>query len=233
MGNLEMHDRVIKLGKALVSELNADSGVDTLTRWIAHYIAELLVNIESHEGDEKTEAEKRCFEAILTLWHHRSCYKDGHRPFENFEPIFRVLESLNPEESKNFYLRSVLNSPKSLENDTDYVSGWIDTLGKIDELARLLISYSLQKATVEAADKETIDWLNNSISLICNDDLGVIIKLIESSSIANKIDALKNDTLDSEKTLKIKLQRINELSSVCDLVGADIVKELKSLESLK
>lgn len=219
----------MELGKALVKELDLEPGVDTLSRWIAHYIAELLKKVEAAaEGKSKEESQSLCFEAILTLWHHRAYYHDGHRPFENFEPIFRVLESLNPEDERHFYFSKMGNVPKSINLEPSNIQEWIDVLRRTDELARILISYSLQKATSEAVDKDTIEWLGKSISLIRDDDLEVIVKLIESSSIASKIETLKNDAFDYEKALKLKLDRINELSAVLELIRFDIAKELKN-----
>ena len=42
MENSEIQKRIINLGKALVEEIGLDPGVDTLARWMAHYIAEQM-----------------------------------------------------------------------------------------------------------------------------------------------------------------------------------------------
>lgn len=226
-----MQQQVIELGKALVKELDVELGVDTLTRWMAHYLAGLLKELETAGGKAKEESQGRCFEAILTLWHHRAYYQNGHRPFENFEPIFRLLESLNPEDGRYFYFRGAGSNPNSLDYKQSNVQEWVNVSLKIDELARILISYSLQRAAVEATDEETIKWLKNSISLLHNDDIEVILKLIEPSSIANKLETLNNDTFVYEKALKTKLERINELSTLCDFIRSDIAKELHYLNN--
>lgn len=219
------------MGKALVKEFDVESGVDTLTRWMANYIAELITNLESSEGDEKVESQNRCFEAILTLWHHRSFYQDGHRPFENFEPIFRALESLNPEDGRYFYLREIGNTPKSPDHKPGNVHEWINVLLRTDELARILISYSLQKATVHAVDEKTIEWLNKSIPLIRNDDLEVIIRLVEDSPVNGEVDAsIKND-LGREKELRSKLLKLNEFIKISDQIKTSILKELEALSN--
>ncbi len=217
------------MGKALVKEFDVEPGVDTLTRWMAHYIADLLAKIEAFEGDEKVVSQNRCFEAILTLWHHRSFYQDGHRPFENFEPIFRVLESLSLEDGRYFYLRGISNNPKSPSHKPDKAQEWIDVLLQTDELARILISYSLQNATVHAVDEETMEWLNKSMSLIQGDDLEVIIKLVENSPIAGEIEALKKDASDRAKELESKLKKITEFIKTADKIRESIVNELDVL----
>jgi len=47
-----MQKRIINLGKALVEELGLDTGVDTLARWMAHYIAEQMEIAKNAKGTE-------------------------------------------------------------------------------------------------------------------------------------------------------------------------------------
>ena len=77
---LETQQRVIDLGKVLVKELGFEPSYDTLSKWLAHYIAELITNLESEEGDKKIQSQQHCFETILTLWQHRSSFANGNRP---------------------------------------------------------------------------------------------------------------------------------------------------------
>lgn len=225
-----MQQQVIELGKALVKELDVEPEVDTLTRWITHYIAELLKKVEAAEGKAKEESQSMCFEAILTLWHHRAYYHDGHRPFENFEPIFRVLESLNPEDERHFYFSKMGNVPKSINLEPSNIQEWIDVLRRTDELARILISYSLQKATSEAVDEETIEWLSKSISLIRDDDLEVIVKLVESNPIASRnIESLKGNEKKQLKELNLKLEKLNEFIKISDIIKTGMLNDIDAL----
>jgi len=40
MADSAQFDDVLKLGKQLIAELGLDQSIDTLSRWMAHYIAE-------------------------------------------------------------------------------------------------------------------------------------------------------------------------------------------------
>ena len=73
----EIQERIFNLGKALVEELGLEPGVDTLARWMAHYIAEKITLAKNAHGDEKIKAEQQCFDAILKLWQHRSRLPNG------------------------------------------------------------------------------------------------------------------------------------------------------------
>lgn len=69
----------MNLGKKLVKELDLDPGVDTLARWMAHYIAEQIILLEQKSGEEKKLAEERCIDMILKLWSHRATLPNGLR----------------------------------------------------------------------------------------------------------------------------------------------------------
>ncbi|WP_443661983.1 hypothetical protein [Clostridium sp.] len=87
-----MQKRIINLGKALVEELGLDTGVDTLARWMAHYIAEQMGIAKDAKETEKVKAERRCFETILMLWQHQSFISNGRRPFDSQE-LMDILEN--------------------------------------------------------------------------------------------------------------------------------------------
>lgn len=88
-------DPVLQLGKKIVDELGLDQSVDTLSRWMAHYIAELIHSAETADTEDRSEKLSRCASAILDLWEHRSELPNGKRPFEDVEPILRALQSLD------------------------------------------------------------------------------------------------------------------------------------------
>ena len=87
-------DAIIKLGEKLVEELNSDR-VDTLGRWMAHYIAERIDEAENAPASDKKLLKAACAEEILRIWEHRQQLPGGFRPFNDFEPVLRTLESLD------------------------------------------------------------------------------------------------------------------------------------------
>src|SRR6266849_5134822 len=97
MVNRIRSDSILKLGKKIVDELGLDQTVDTLGRWMAHYIAGKVRDVEATTGEDHAQKMSECSDAILKLWAHRSELPNGKRPFEGFEPIFRALQSLDPD----------------------------------------------------------------------------------------------------------------------------------------
>jgi hypothetical protein len=180
MENSEIQKRAINLGKAIVDELGLDPGVDTLSRWMAHYIAEQIAITEHSEGEAKTRAEKRCFKTILNLWQQRFYFPKRHRPFENFEPIFRTLEKLDPENPKPFFY-SFIDSQSSVQGNSiensDEIQKWLDIAQGIDQAARIWLDYVFRLAAIQATDEKTIMWLENSVRISDSDDVSIIVYL--------------------------------------------------------
>ena len=115
---LETQCQVLNLGKQLVKELSLDPGVDTFSRWIAHYIAEQITLSEKAQGEEKKEIDKRCFESILQLWVHHASYAGDRRPFESFEPVFNALYRLDPEKAHPYH-RVLFGSQEKSSDELD------------------------------------------------------------------------------------------------------------------
>ncbi|PHN51614.1 hypothetical protein [Pseudomonas syringae] len=84
------------LGKKLVTEQGFDGSVDTLGRWMAHHIAELIQEAESANDDARPVKMAHVREAVLALWSHRHVIPNGRSPFAGMEPIFDALEMLRP-----------------------------------------------------------------------------------------------------------------------------------------
>jgi hypothetical protein len=169
----------MNLGKALVKELKLDPGVDTIARWMAHYIAEQIEIAEHSSEIEKKEAEERCFETILKLWNHRSAFPRGSRPFENFEPILRALERLDPENDRHYFFEDRDDTSESVPEE---LNKWLDVAKGIDEAARIWLKYVFKQATLAATDESTIEWLENSAKLQEEDHFSVIFRDLHSDT---------------------------------------------------
>ncbi|KUO73510.1 MAG: hypothetical protein APF81_14045 [Desulfosporosinus sp. BRH_c37] len=188
--NSETKEQIISLGKALVNELGLDQSTDTLGRWMAHYIAERITAAENATDQEKSKVEKECFEAVLKLWQHRAFLPNGHRPFENFEPILRALERLDPESERTYFFDDPYKKTRGRKTDevSQRISEWIDVALGIDQVARIWIDYVFKQAANCAGDKKTKACLQRSVSRK-DKDISIIFSL------------LSDDMLDDEEGL--------------------------------
>ena len=103
------------LGQLIIKQFSLeDENEDLISKWMANYIAQKMKTAEQAVGEEKTEAEEKCFKAILALWEHREVWCGNGNPYENLQPIINTINRLNPENSNYFYWNS--------DNEYDTVS---------------------------------------------------------------------------------------------------------------
>ncbi len=142
----------------MVKELGLDPGVDTLARWMAHYIAEQLIIIESSTGREKAKAEKECFDTILKLWQHRSVYPNGLRfLMKALNLIFRVLERLDRKTNRLIFLIITYVEGEEANKVPKSVKQWLDIALGIDQIARIWLNYVFKQAALSATDKTQLN----------------------------------------------------------------------------
>jgi len=220
METLEQQIQIINLGKLLVQELGLDQSVDTLARWMAHYIAEKMELLERlPESKEKDDAKKDCFETILDLWKHRWLLPSGRRPLESFEPILRVIERINPEKEEPFFYRfsdhdlSEINTESSNEKE---INDYLNIALQIDRTAKIWINDILTQAALKAKNENTELILKNAVTLSDNDDTKIIQLILHndpSFDIENYDKEGFNEKYENEKLNK----RIGELEKFSDL----------------
>jgi len=213
------------LGNLLVEELKRENEYpDTLSRWMAHYIAEqLTVAAESTTTAEKTAAQERCFQTILALWKHRSSMPSGHRPFESFEPILRALERLDPEAPRPFYYH--FKDPREPMPEPGSVRDLMEFVVHIDATTRVLIDAVLAEATEKATNGRTSALLNEAIST--DVDARVIRRLLDNMEHALNADEDKKNLL--RKHLEETISKLDAFCAVSLKVREQFKNRLDSL----
>ena len=218
-------DGVLGLGRKLVAELGLESGVDTLGRWMAHYIAELIEAAENAPPVERAVCQKRCFDAILDLWCHRAELPNGSRPFEDLEPIVRAIESLDPDNEASRYLGAIGSTiVKSDEKSETQVL--LEIVRRLDLTARDLIGYFLSKAARSAVDKSK-DWVVKAKE--GGADLGGIDIVIQYVSGKGDREAESDPSKYEREQLQKRIQRLETLTKLVTTVHDDLKMQLNTL----
>jgi hypothetical protein len=94
---LKIPTDVLALGQHLVTELKLDERGDTLSRWMAHHVAELIHQARSlPPGRERSEAQKQATETILKIWEHRANLPHRAYPLAPFKDLLKILTLLQP-----------------------------------------------------------------------------------------------------------------------------------------
>src|SRR5690242_7385787 len=88
---------VLELGMYLVRELGIEETTDTLGRWLAHQLAELIQQAnEAKDANVRSEARSHATDLILKIWEHRAVVPGTANPLRAYEPILNVLRNLGP-----------------------------------------------------------------------------------------------------------------------------------------
>jgi hypothetical protein len=143
----------LELGRHLVRELKLHDGVDTLGRWMAHHVAELITDAKrQRKGPKRTRAEKEATELILKIWEHREALPRHAYPLAQYEELFKILDRLQP--NNNPFRYSLGGASK-----TDELTAVL-----FHQLSRLVICMLLMKPLslykVKAIDEAVLNALS-------------------------------------------------------------------------
>jgi hypothetical protein len=216
---------VVALGKKLVAELGLGDSVDTLGRWMAHHIAELVQDAEDVAGDDRPAKQAQLRDAILALWAHRFELPPGKRPFGEFEPILRALASLDPESQSSRYF----SQPRAPDNESDESKAtreWIELASALDHISKVLIDYCLTLAADAALDKSK-EWVKLAKEAGIDDSFDFsMIRFIKDQS-----DLMKEPDPNTyqRRVLTDRKKKLEAFLLVASMLAKDINDRLNNL----
>lgn len=214
---------ILEIGRALIKELGLEPGDDTLCRWMAHYIAELIEGAETATPEDRTEKLAKCAETILDLWKHRHELPNGKRPFEEFEPIFRAIESLDPDNDTPRYFRSVRN-PIDKSEESSGARKWLELADGLDYSAKVLIRYCLEQASQDALDKSQ-EWV--ALAETAGLEEGIEFPVIRFITAENELANESGTDERARKLLEDRINRLNAFKNMADALESDLHQKLE------
>jgi hypothetical protein len=220
---------VLDLGRALVKELGADQGVDTLSRWMAHYIAELIETAEAATDELRSDKLSKCADAILDLWRHRHEFANGKGPFEDMEPILRALQSLDPNDDTPRYFRSHRNGVGKMEQNSGSKK-WLELADGLDYSAKSLIRYCLIQAAQPGLDNSK-NWAELAETAGLEEAVELpLIRFITAESDLTKTNA--TDEME-RKLLEDRLKKLEAFKKMANCLASDLRRQLKNINGGK
>lgn len=224
MGSSIHSQATIELGKRLVRELGIEDSNDTLSRWMAHYIAEKIYEAGSVKGDQKRAVMRECCSAILKLWEHRSSFPTGRRPFGDFESLFETLSSLNIEDRTARYFRTARMAAAG-DNVVSESQQWLNAATGLDDAARVLIRYCLAVAAEGAVNKSR-EWIRLLEALDRPNDFDVQIVHFVTNDVDTLAHASESDP-KREELARLK-DRLDAFLRIADSVSKHFEHQLQS-----
>lgn len=225
MGKLKQsEEEVIKLGERIVKELNLEPGVDTLGKWMAHYVAELIKKTEkSTSKSEKIENQKECFEVILKLWNNREHLPMASKPLSDMEPILELLDVLKKDDFSYPFWRQFKDIP-----DSPTLKGFMNTVKSNSESIFELCIYSIINYDVL---RKKSDWLTDHRNMLSKTEIKMIEHLEYLINRSNSI------VIFSEKSkAEAKLNELSEserYTAIFDKIESDLDEMRNKLKTLR
>jgi hypothetical protein len=216
-------EATLELGRKLTKELGLDQSVDTLGRWMVHYIAELIQNAEMASAEERPAKMRACCDVILNLWKHRHTLPNGKRPFKELEPLLRTLESLDPEDDTPRYFRSV----RAVADDADEneeTKSWLKLIDGLDCSARILIRYCLTQAAQNALNK-SVEWVGLAEAAGADESIefSLIRVIAEEDSMLKACDPGEEE----RKRIEDRIERLEGFAKMSMAVVTDLRQEFQ------
>ena len=224
MEKSEQFNKTIELGKKIVRELELDPGCDTLGRWMAHHLAQLIIKAEDGPEEDKRTAQQECRAAILELWEHILAAPTASKAFRDLEPVFATIKALNPDERPYFYQA---HAQKVVDNSdlTETAKAWLNLSRGIDYSARLLIQVCIERVVNETSG-EIKEW----IKLASDAEAGELPIVRVIHQLEDQNDNTKRSAEERRKKLRERLDRLNGLVQMSEALAKDIKIELDELE---
>ncbi|MCK5240859.1 hypothetical protein KAR34_00275 [bacterium] len=228
MEKSKRYKEVLALGRLLVKELDLEKSVDTLGKWMAHHISELIIEAEEANGDEKSDIEDRCRGAILALWDHVSVFPRGHRPLDNIEPILATIQALDPQNKAYFHISEAESLIKK-STLSDNAKEWLDMSMGIDYSARLLISLCLQKAANEINEKNQ-ELLELVRSLDADTPKTFVVRFMTDKQEQSDAEQKKEVIREQIETFKERREQLKTMVEMSERLFTSIDAEIESLK---
>ncbi len=209
-----------------MEELGLTKEVDTLGRWMAHYVAELISESEKGSSSERKQKQAVAAQMILQLWQHRAEFPNGSRPLREFDSVLGVLQSLDLSNPRHRYFRvpeSVAAKPLSKQS-----AQLLSTMSAIDRGARTMISYCLSTAT-EGDAGIAGEWISAADAAELEQDaqmrgIRIIVTNGNMPSVVDEVE-VKRKKIDSA------LQVLKGLQAIAKVVSTELRSQRSSLST--
>jgi len=200
----QSEEKIIQLGKSLIDELGLTHTHNILSRWMAHYLAELLLRIEGITQDNEVFAlKKEAADLILKLWSAREDLPIAH-PQKNLQQIIETLEAIQDTEAS--YLNAFYRYP-TVPKDNQWASFVKVVKEKTSEIFKITVQNALGSKAVQDAE----NWYSDKADFLNPEDQH-LLKILKSLSSGQPVEnpPENNDQVDP-KNIQHSIKRIGVL----------------------
>lgn len=204
-------EEIIKLGNKLVKELDLEYSTNTLARWMSHYLAELIHNINNTESkDEKKLLQQECCDIILKIWSQKENLPIT-KPLDNLKPIIEILNVLKEEKEVSILPRWL--EYNTLPRNNDWAS-FVDLVkNNSEKIFNKVVQMNLHKDLLNK-DK---DWLVENKSFLSNDEINFLelVDVMNKYNFNTGVIDLNNFEISNDNEVRINFM-FDELENLID-----------------
>lgn len=88
---------MLELGRTIVRQLKLARRGEVLDHWLAHHLAETILEVDAATGEVKSSAQDKAVELVLKLWSRRHDLPAAADPLGGYRRAVQVLDRLSPE----------------------------------------------------------------------------------------------------------------------------------------
>ncbi|QJS17783.1 hypothetical protein HK412_14415 [Corynebacterium glutamicum] len=151
---------MLKLGKLLAAELDE---TDTLGRWIAHYLAKQMTDLEQKSASERSIAEAEVADLIVQLWSLRRQLPGDQVPFAEVDKVEAAIARLSPGRGQWAYFGAFAYGTEPSTEETE-TSATLKAALLVDQLAGDLV-HGLIGSAAALAEEDGAAWTEQAEKL--------------------------------------------------------------------
>jgi hypothetical protein len=225
MEPLKQSQTIINLGKKLVEEFTFSGRSDITTRWMAHYLAELIERAETEKSAKnKRVLQQECCELILKLWDKRSHFKGKTKPLARLQDALSVLVALKNKDDNFPQWRSYMRM--------EDLPPWGAFMTHIRETSDDILCIILAASTLKEEMLKEKDWLKYK-DLLSSEEYE-IIKTLDALLENHEYSVLNIDGREPKKTYKNKQDEIfSKLIEVIESQKSELLSLQRKLKEGK
>ncbi|WP_159389518.1 AVAST type 3 anti-phage proein Avs3b [Pseudomonas sp. S34] len=221
-----MSAAMLALGEKLVAELKLVESTDTLARWMAHYVAELLVRAEHAPLPKREKAQELCACAILDLWAHARTFPAKRKAFESIDRVIETIESLHPDGEPHYRNNLWRALDARADSGDSEVEELMTTALGIDAAARNLIHHVLAHASC-AAGRDSAEWLELAQQLEEEDPLTELrIRIVRAGRDEAQLKKHRIEQLEK------RIAQLEYFTAATQALKTDLVESLAAAKAV-
>lgn len=213
-------EEIIKLGKKLVKELDLEYSVNTLARWMSHYLAELIENIDKAESNkEKKLLQQECCDVILKVWSQKENLPT-RMPLDDLKPVIEILQVLK-EEKESGILPRWLGRRWKLPHKNQWASFADLVKNNSEEIFDKVVQMNLHKDILCKDEK----WMKDNKEFLSKEEISFLelIDVLSKNDLKSGVVDFNNFELSDDNSQRVKFM-FDELENLIDEQKNELLK---------